>query len=289
MNKDKILIIKKDPKSTIFEKINDIDVKQYYKCKMTNVFFRIIRKLKLYPILGCFLGEWKTEIKEYETVILFDYGYLNFIPQYIKNKNKNIKIILWFWNPINIKNKDFLYNKYIDEFWTFDEKDSHKYNLKCNSQFYSKKFVLNKNDITYDVTFLGRAKDRKNELMKLKETLEKMDITTNFCIIEKDKDLIGYDEYLENISKSKCVLDYNQEGQVGLTRRPMETLFFRKKLITNNKDIINYDFYRPNNIFVLGIDDIDKIREFIDSPYEEVDEEIINYYDFESWLKRFFE
>ena len=29
------------------------------------------------------------------------------------------------------------------------------------------------------------------------------------------------------------------------------------------------------------------IKEFINSPYEYVDEKIINYYDFEEWIKRF--
>ena len=61
----------------------------------------------------------------------------------------------------------------------------------------------------------------------------------------------------------------------------------KKKLITNNKDIINYDFYNSNNIFVLGEDNLDNIKEFIEKEYVEIDEKIINYYDFYEWLKRF--
>ena len=33
---------------------------------------------------------------------------------------------------------------------------------------------------------------------------------------------------------------------------------------------------------------MDNIETFLNSPYEKVDQEIIEYYDFESWLKRFY-
>ena len=74
------------------------------------------------------------------------------------------------------------------------------------------------------------------------------------------------------LSQSNCILDYNQEGQVGLTLRPMEALFLEKKLITNNKDIKNYDFYNPSNIFILGENNIEDIKEFINKPYEKVEQ-----------------
>ena len=32
---------------------------------------------------------------------------------------------------------------------------------------------------------------------------------------------------------------------------------------------------------------MNNIKQFIDSPYEPVNEEIVNYYDFEEWIKRF--
>ena len=67
----------------------------------------------------------------------------------------------------------------------------------------------------------------------------------------------------------------------------MEALFLEKKLITNNKDIKNYDFYNPSNIFILGENNIEDIKEFINKPYEKVEQKIIDYYDFEQWLSRF--
>ena len=281
----KYLYLKINKQAVFFKNIKNINIQNYYILKEKNIIFRILRKFNALNSIS--FGMWKFKIKRYDFIILGENGYSPNITKYIKKNNPNCKVIMYYWNILNDEYKKILEDKNIDEFWTFDKNDSQKYNLKYNPQFYSKDIILNSNEIKQDVTFLGRAKERKNELIKLEENLNILGITTNFYIIEREKDLIGYNEYLESISKSKCILDYNQEGQVGLTLRPMEALFLRKKLITNNVNIINYDFYKPQNIFVLGLDDINKIKEFVDSPYEEVDEKIVNYYDFESWLKRF--
>lgn len=281
----KYLYLKINKQAVFFKNIKNINIQNYYILKEKNILFRIFRKFNM--INSILFGMWKFQIKKCDYIILGENGYLPIISKYIKNKNPSCKVIMYYWNILNDEYKKILEDKNIDEFWTFDKNDSQRYNLKYNPQFYSKDIILNNNEIEQGVTFLGRAKERKNELIKLEKTLNTLGIATNFYIIEKEKDLIGYDKYLESISESKCILDYNQEGQVGLTLRPMEALFLKKKLITNNKDIVNYNFYKTNNIFILGIDDMSKIRAFIDSPYEEVDEEIVNYYDFESWLKRF--
>ena len=210
------------------------------------------------------------------------------ISKIIKKNNPQCKIIMYFWNFIDIHNEYILKDKNVDEFWTFDVKDANKYKLKYNPQFYTKEVILENDDNEKtDVIFLGRMKDRKNEILKIETEIKKKGLITNFKIIENEKDFISYDEYLKNVSATKCILDYNQKGQTGLSLRPMEALFLEKKLITNNKDIKNYDFYNPNNIFILGEDNIENIKEFMDKPYEKVEQKIIDYYDFEQWLSRF--
>ena len=67
----------------------------------------------------------------------------------------------------------------------------------------------------------------------------------------------------------------------------MEALFLERKLITNKTDIKNYDFYNHDNIFILGEDNINEIKEFINKPYKKIDQDIIDYYDFDQWLNRF--
>ena len=49
----------------------------------------------------------------------------------------------------------------------------------------------------------------------------------------------------EIVTNSKCVLDSAQANQNGLTIRVIEMLGAKKKIITTNEDVVNYDFYRP--------------------------------------------
>ena len=134
-------------------------------------------------------------------------------------------------------------DKNIDEVWTFDKKDSLQYNLKYNPQFYTYNIKLPKRDLKYDILFLGRDKGRKESIQEWKTLFEQNNLKVNLCIIENEKDYIPYPKYLTMLSESKTILDFVAPGQSGLTLRTMESLFLEKKLITNNQDIKNYDFY----------------------------------------------
>lgn len=282
---NKYLYLKNDSKSSFFKYINNKNIKDYYIFNEKQIGYKILKKIKLENSI--IFGSWKRKIKDVKYVILGENGYSNNLSKYIKKKNHNCKIIMYFWNIMNETYKSILKDKNIDEFWTFDREEAKKYNFKYNPQFYTNKIKLKEKNIEQDVIFLGRAKKRKSELLKLQDKLKCNGITNKFIIIEMEKELLSYDKYLDLISKSKCILDYNEKGQIGLTLRPMEALFLEKKLITNNKDIKNYDFYNPNNIFILGEDNIENIKEFMNKPYEKVEQRIIDYYDFEQWLSRF--
>ena len=62
---------------------------------------------------------------------------------------------------------------------------------------------------------------------------------------------LDYNTVNENIEKSNTILDIHHPKQTGLTMRTIEMIGMNKKIITTNKDIINYDFYNPNNILVI--------------------------------------
>ena len=83
-------------------------------------------------------------------------------------------------------------------------------------------------------------------------------------------------------------MDIMADNQNGLTLRPMEAMFFKKKLITNNADIINYNFYNSENIFILGQRPLEEIPAFLDEPVREVPEDILDEYRMENWLEDFF-
>lgn len=283
---NKILILKIDNEDENLRKTEYCDIEKYYNCKVNNIVFRVFKKLDL-KISNIFIGKWKKDILKYQTVILFDNGYSKIITRYIKEKNPKCRIILWFWNPIIEYSESYLKDKNIDEIWSYDRNDCKKYNLKFNTQFYNNKLKCPNLKKVQDVIFLGKDKGRRKIIENLNESLAKNKVTSKLMIVESEKQYISYSKYLEYIGESKAILDIVMDNVMGLTLRCMESLFLNKKLITNNTDIQNYDFYNPKNIFILGKDDVNDIKNFIDSEYEPVKEEIVDYYDYESWIKRF--
>ncbi len=287
-NMVKYIYLKSDDSNIFLKYIDNGKIKKYYKYNYNCFFMRVIRKLRLDGKLVW--GDWYKTIDKFDLVILGENYYSFNISRYIKKKNKHCRLIVYFWNCINDGYKEILEDKNIDEFWTFDKNDSNSYKMKYNPQFYTKNVKIEDKNTKkkYDIVFLGRAKGRKEQILNLENEFKRKGLNYNIRIIENEKDLVKYDDYLDWLSKSKSILDITCNNQVGLTLRCMESIFLEKKLITNNKEIKKYNFYNPKNIFILDEDNMDNIETFLNSPYEKVDQEIIEYYDFESWLKRFY-
>ena len=233
-------------------------------------------------------GSWTKNIKDYKMVILGENYYNYDVSKYIKSINPKCKIIIFFWNIMNFNSYfEIIKDPNVDEIYTFDEQEAKKHKFKYNSTYYSKKVKLPNSKINSDVFFVGGTKDRKEKILEIEKKIRKQNLITNFKMIEDDKDYISYKKYLKLLSKSKAILDYNAYDQVGLSLRVMESLFFEKKLITSNKNIKKCAFYNKNNIFIIDIDKWKDLNKFINSDYEKIDKKIIEYYDFDSWIKRF--
>ena len=207
------------------------------------------------------------------------------ISKYIKKKKHNIKITMYYWNVVNERNKFILEDKNIDSFWTFDEFDSKKYNMKFSPQFYYPYPFNDHSDIKYDVCFLGAAKDREQIILDIENTLKNSGLRTNIIISHSGSNFISYHNYLTMIFESKSVLDVVGDNQIGITLRCLESIFYKKKLITNNKNIINYDFYEKNNVFIIGKDDVNDLKTFLETKYIDISEKIKNKYSYEQWRK----
>ena len=90
-------------------------------------------------------------------------------------------------------------------------------------------------------------------------------------------------QIIEHIEKTKCILDAPQKGQNGLTIRTIECLGAKRKLITTNQDIVNYDFYCPENIYVYN-GEFDYNSIFFKTNYKDIDNEIYKKYLLDNWL-----
>lgn len=191
------------------------------------------------------------------------------------------------------------------EKWSFCKKDSIKYNLKYNATFLpidpkSDLFSSSFEDIRYDVMFVGSVgktyQNRVKILCDFNDICQKIGIRTSMHVLYREsgpkrpfemKSAMGESEYYDLMKKSNAVLDIVEPENEWMTLRPVEALFFHKKLITNNVDLIEEPLYHPDNVFVLGRDDISTLSDFITSPIHQFKEYVYQYYTFELWLERF--
>lgn len=207
-----------------------------------------------------------------------------------KKCGKDAPRYLWFWNPLkptlrfhDIHRTVALVKDMGYRIFTFDPDDAEEFGIEYKNQFGARPAERNVAPRT-DLYFCGNAKGRIAVIERVGRLCRKYGLSENFVIPRKQGIMINYSRNLENVRNSKCVLDIVQRGQSGLTLRPIEALLNSKKLITDNAAVERYDFYDPRNIFILGKDDESRIKEFVDSPFVEVPESVIEKYEFGNWL-----
>lgn len=299
---DNVMIVKKAGDD--FEKyINNRIEKEGYKlytfddlCDYKN---KILNKLFLaYHIFKKMNKDLKKN--KYTKIIVFDEFWVALFVSII-NLQKS-RMILWLWNTTNY-NKRFALLKKRVEVWTFDPNQAEKNGWKCNSQFYFK--------VDYPVAsevkdkrrlfFVGNDKKRYVELKKIELLCKKINVGIDFHMVSDETTPLGtedvwithnqipYSEIIKMIVDSDIILEINKEGQKGLTFRALESVFFKKKLITNNKEIVCTRLYNPNNVFILSDQTTEEdLQLFVSSPYDKTNNSSLQeYYSFKTWVNRF--
>ena len=254
--------------------------------------------------------------KKYDVVFLISGQSLSFSESMIselKSCQSKAKFVLYQWDS----QENFPYiksiQKYFDECYSFDKRDVNENpDLIFLPLFYSKMYekIGEKisDDYKYDFCFVGTAHPKKYKFIKkmseqLKSVYPKQFIYFFFPsrivfiyrkIRNKELRKAKYNEFhfeplkgkeMNDIyQNSRCVLDSAQDGQVGLTIRVIEAIGAKKKLITTNEDVVNYDFYCPENVYLYN-GKIDLENVFFKSKYKQIDKKIYERYSLENWLK----
>lgn len=194
----------------------------------------------------------------------------------------------------NIKN---IYS-YFDAVFSFEKEDVKRFNFKFITNFIYKELPVTAgseetsvfNISTYDLKRLQIIEKIANKLDEIKENYSIYSIgknakpykyNTKIVYENKSMSLFEMESY---IKKAKTLLDVHRDNQQGLTFRVFESLGCKKKLITTNSDIINYDFYDANNILVIDKNNIEIPKSFFETPYKDLPEEIYKKYLLKHWL-----
>lgn len=215
-------------------------------------------------------------------------------------KTKAKELISHHWDTINSSSEQefFREKSFFDKISTFDKNDSKKYNIKYLPNFYIENSSSDNKIIDYDLYTIMRDISRKELLEKIEIECQKKHIKSELILVTEkhkpmesnlikiQKDGIPMEKMFENFKRSKCILELIRTRNSAPSLRTMDCIGMKKKLITNNKNIINEEFYDPNNILIIDENNIEISKEFIDSPYEELPKDIYEKYSLENWIKQ---
>lgn len=225
----------------------------------------------------------------------------NFPIPFVQNlKEKTKKLIAYQWDGIEkfpeIKN----YFGLFDTFFCFEKVES-EHNIRSITNFYfdhlppSHKEYNTKKPKLYFVGLYWKSREEKIDrfIEKVGDLSVELSIFIQYFKEPEQKNSkikyisnrITFKENLEQVKSSDVLLDFVDPLHDGLSIRFFEGMYYKKKVITDNIMVKNYDFYHSDNIFVVENDNYKNIGQFLKTPYHDLPEEIVKQYGFSSWIK----
>jgi len=182
-----------------------------------------------------------------------------------------------------------------DKVFSFEKKDCEKYDLIFKPNFIYKTIDTVTTHFKYKVFNISSYDKRFPAIKKIAESLYKLKLKSKIIIFSSKENTDPYLEFskctlsISDINRmmeeSEMILDVNRNQQEGLSFRVFESLGLKKKLITTNPDIMTYDFYNPENIFVIeDIENIEIPQSFLKKPYTDIPQDILDKYLVENWV-----
>ena len=228
------------------------------------------------------------------------------------------KMVLYMWDGMHKQNTRGIENKwkYYDKVFTFDRIDyeANKDQLNFLPLYYYGEYLPkeakdpNSTDFEYDVSFIGTGHADRVKIVKEvmrqcecngKKVFQYIFMPHNLVFwLNKFKNpgfkgvkksdisfkMLPFEMLYRTYANSKCVVDVENPGQHGLTMRSIEIIGLKRKFITTNADIVNYDFYNPSNILVIDRKKPVVDMAFFTKPYEPLPTELYEKYSLKNWI-----
>lgn len=210
-------------------------------------------------------------------------------------KSKTPNLIAYYWDTIDFYPRKKKIIHLFDKVYSFDIQDCKKYGFNRLTNFY----YYEPAPVAIDKTVFCIShieKKRYPFFNKMGKFLDENNITYRFLTkqskeklqspyIEYLKDTIPYADMVKLLNHYEIVLDIAKPHQHGLSFRTFEALGMNKKLITNNRSVMEYDFYNPTNILVIDFDNLVLPKSFFETPFQPIDESIKQQYHLRSFVK----
>ena len=239
------------------------------------------------------------------------------MPKYVLEKlrstQNNATFIYYSYDSVKNNHNALTCLGLFDSAFTFDRQDAKEFGMRCRPLFFLDVYRnLPQVDIQYEWCFIGTAHSDRYALIKhVYQVLKSYQLQAFVFLYVPSKLLfwikkvflplfwfakpsefsfipINKESLINCLAKSKAVLDFQHPKQTGLTMRTIEMLGAKKKLITTNADIKNYDFYQEENIMIVDRQDIKIDIAFFNVPYCEIKSEVYEKYSIDGWLSEIF-
>ncbi|MCK2084366.1 lipopolysaccharide biosynthesis protein [Aeromonas sp. 3925] len=280
---------------------------------------KILNRLNFKTVIKKSISDYYFDILQ--NAVAVDYDYLLVVaPETItadfinglKLNNTRIKTVLYLWDSIKNKKNASDLIEYFDKVVTFDKVDAlMDSRISFLPLFYVDAYAKSVNepkDCPYQFSFIGTAHSGRYNLVTTIADSLGMKKVSNYLffyspsrllfILKKifTNELNGIslrdisfksmtsEEIISVLADTKVVIDIEHPNQNGLTMRTIEMVGMQKKLITTNRNVMEYDFYNPNNILVVDRENPHIDISFMHSEYHDIDDAIREKYSLSSWL-----
>lgn len=227
-----------------------------------------------------------------------------FTPYTIKHLREafiGVQVVLYLWDVMHECAMDDVISS-CDHVFSFDPEDAKKNNLMFRPLFFVEDYLKVKDavDCEHDLCFVGTLYHPRELFMKkLIKTFENQGLKFftylyvpgilmyikeslfHFPFMPLKKISFApltIDGTIEMLNHCRAILDLNPPYQTSITSRALESLAARRKYITINEHIADYEFYNTNNILIINIEKPVIPKVFLDSPYLEVSEDVLYKY-----------
>lgn len=228
----------------------------------------------------------------------------------LKGHYSSAKFVLYMWDSVRNKKNTLKLHQHFHSTYSFDRLDAANINgISFMPLFFGDAFKLCNNTASADLVFTGTAHgDRFSIVKKIEQYALRQNISVKTFLYLHSRLMYVYQCYTDKqfrnaarisdftfkplskrelvafLCSGKAVLDIQHPNQIGLTMRSFEVMGLDKKLVTTNSDIINYDFYCPENICIINRDKPEPDKYFFEIPFKKIDESIKQNYALGSWL-----
>ena len=232
--------------------------------------------------------------------------------KHLREAFEGVNVIMYLWDVMHDCAMDDVISS-CDRVLSFDPEDAKKHNLVFRPTFFVDDYLKVEDAVEceHDLCFVGTLYPPRHLLIKrLEKTFENQGLQF-FTYLYVPGFLMYMDDFIfhfpflpikkvrfkpltisgtvEMLNHCKAILDMNPPYQTSLSTRAFESLAARRKYITTNKHIEDYEFYNTNNILIIDADNPVIPRSFLESPYQEVPKDVLYKYSVGGLVDNLFE